>query len=208
MKRVGVVLREYKSSRNKNLLAIRNDVLTYLRKYDVEIICIPVAFNQDQDTEFKRILSLINTCEGILLPGGTKTHEIDLKIAKYLYEQDIPTFGICLGMQILSLAFQGTIKPIGNKTHQSDESYVHKIEIKKNSRLYEILKTTSLIVNSRHDEHITTTNLDIVATASDKIIEAVEDKHKKFFIGVEWHPESLEEDSNSKKLFDAFIDSL
>ena len=208
MKRVGVVLREYKSRSDKDLLAIRSDVLSYLRNYEVEVICIPIAFHEDQNKEFKCVLNLINTCDGILLPGGTKAHEIDLKIAKYLYEKDIPTLGICLGMQILALAFHGTIEPIGNPTHQSDNKYVHQVEIKKNSKLYEILEDLVIDINSRHDEQIQGTDLNVVAIANDSVIEAVEDSKKRFFIGVEWHPESLEEDIYSKRLFDAFIDSL
>ncbi len=208
MKRVGVLLKEYKSSSDKDLLAIRSDVLTYLRNYDIEIICIPIAYNENLNKELNRVLNLINTCDGILLPGGSKVHEIDLKIAKYLYESDIPTLGICLGMQILSLAFQGTLKPIGNQTHQSDLKYVHQVKIKQNSKLREIIKESSIMVNSRHNDQVSSTDLDVVAKSSDSIIEAVEDKEKKFFIGVEWHPESMRGDIYSKRLFDAFISTL
>ena len=45
-------------------------------------------------------------------------------------------------------------------------------------------------------------------TDVNEIIEAVEDPNKKFFIGVQWHPESLEEDIYSERLFDTFINSL
>ena len=49
------------------------------------------------------------------------------------------------------------------------------------------------------------TNLDCVAYSEDNILEAVEDKNKKFFLGIQWHPESLLEDIYSKRLFDYFI---
>ena len=35
----------------------------------------------------------------------------------------------------------------------------------------------------------------------------IEDLSKKFFLGVEWHPESLN-DENTKKLFDYFINII
>ena len=52
------------------------------------------------------------------------------------------------------------------------------------------------------------TTLTCVAYSEDKVLEAIEDSSKKFFIGVQWHPESLMEDENSKKLFDYFIKML
>ena len=208
MKRVGLILRDNLSINSASILSIRMDLLKYLRKYDIQVVCIPVLFHNNVQNEFKKVLGLIKECDGIILPGGDNYHEIDLKIAKYLYEQDIPTLGICLGMQILSLTFNGKIEPIGNDTHYKKTGYVHQITIKEKSRLEKILNEKTILVNSRHKEKITKTDLNIVAVSHDQIIEAVEDKNKKFFIGVEWHPESLEEDSNSKKLFDAFIDSL
>ena len=52
------------------------------------------------------------------------------------------------------------------------------------------------------------TNLDCVAYSEDNILEAIEDKNKKFFLGIQWHPESLLEDIYSKRLFDYFIEKL
>ena len=50
--------------------------------------------------------------------------------------------------------------------------------------------------------------MDISATSEDNIPEAIEDKNKRFFIGVQWHPESLVDDVYSNRLFTAFIGSL
>lgn len=63
-------------------------------------------------------------------------------------------------------------------------------------------------VNSRHGKCIPYTNLSQVAYSEDGIIEAIEDKGKRFFIGVQWHPESLMKDEYSNKLFSCFVKTL
>lgn len=208
MKRVGIILRDYTRKRGSALLGVREDLIGYLRYYSIEIICIPIVFQNNEYEELERVIKLIKLCDGIILPGGAEEYDIDYKIVKYLYEHDIPTIGICLGMQLMALTFNGDIKLIGNETHQKKEGYVHEVKIKEGSRLADILKSNKILVNSRHIERITTTDLPIVAISNDLVIEAVEDKNKKFFIGVQWHPESLKEDIYSKKLFDFFINSL
>lgn len=209
MKRVGILLRDYTSKSGSALLGVREDLIEYLRNYSVQVICIPVVFQNNEYEELDRVVELIKMCDGIILPGGAQEYDIDYKIVKYLYDHDIPTLGICLGMQLMALTFNGDILPIGNETHQKMEGYIHEVKIKEGSRLASILKSNKIMVNSRHIERITTTDLPIVAISSnDLIIEAVEAPNKKFFIGVQWHPESLKNDIYSKRLFDFFINSL
>lgn len=208
MKKIGIILREYKSETLNNLYAIRDDLIRFLRKYDVQTICIPIDFNNNESDELKRVGELIKECHGIILPGGSNYHSIDLKIVNYLYDNNIPTLGICLGMQIMSVAFNGKLSHIENNLHQSKEEYVHQVSIKENSKLATILKDKEIQVNSRHNEYITNTDLDKVAYSKDGILEAVESKSKKFFIGIQWHPESIEKDIYSKRLFDEFIKNL
>ncbi len=209
MKRVGIFLRDYKSSSNNNLLAIRKDLIEYLNKYILEIICIPISYENNEYEELEKIVKLIQTCNGIILPGGGgEIEDLDLKIVKYLFEQNIPTLGICMGMQMMALAFDGDLKKLNTTMHQSEKKYVHEIKIKEGSKLFDIIKEPTILVNSRHSEYITTTDLSISAISSDLKIEAIENSIKKFFIGVEWHPESLKENIYSKRLFDFFINSL
>ncbi len=208
MSRVGVIMRDYQSKSGNDLLALRKDLITYLNQYDIEIICIPVIFDLPIAEELERVERIIKTCDGIILPGGEYFYDIDLEIVQYLYDNNIPTLGICLGMQMMSVAMNGDIERLDNLKHQSKEEYVHQVKIKPNSKLYTILKDNEILVNSRHIEHITTTDLTITAIASDLTIEAVEDKEKQFFIGVQWHPESLINDIYSKRLFDYFISCL
>lgn len=74
--------------------------------------------------------------------------------------------------------------------------------------LYNILGENRIKVNSRHNKHIVYTDLDCVAYSKDGILEGVEDKTKKFFIGVQWHPESISSDVYSNRLLDYFINAL
>jgi len=99
------------------------------------------------------------------------------------------------------------IEEINVKKHNSKEKYQHYINVNKNSLLYKILGDDRILVNSRHKSAIIETKLDVVARSDDNVIEAVEDKSKTFFLGVEWHPESLD-DIYSKRIFDYFINII
>ena len=53
---------------------------------------------------------------------------------------------------------------------------------------------------------IKNTKLDVIAISQDGYIEAIEDPNKKFFLGVQWHPESMiDYDNKQNNLFKYFI---
>ncbi len=196
MKIIGILLRE-KNEYN----VINKEIINYLLTYDISLIGI--IYNEDMD--FNKIINVINLCNGIILPGGKEESYYPVKIAKYLWQIDKPTFGICLGMQQMAEAFNGNLEKIDTCFHNSNLTYVHKINIKKDSLLYNILQSNNIFVNSRHSYNVVNTNLSVSAYSEDYIIEAIEDKTKKFYLGIQWHPESLINDLNSRLLLDAFI---
>ena len=125
----------------------------------------------------------------------------------YIYDIDKPVLGICLGMQLMGVLFGG--KMIDIKNHKKKLSYVHSVNIRKNSNLYNIFKNNNIKVNSRHKSAIKYTKLKIVGISNDGYIEALEAANKKFFLGVQWHPESmLSYDINQNYIFKYFIESL
>lgn len=197
MKKIGIIVREFEEN-NKSFIGCRKDVLDVFLKYPVQIILIPIDLLWDQ------ILYLVQLCDGIVLTGGDHFVDNDFLLVQYLYKQDIPTLGICLGMQAMALSFggYGEIK-VGNNHYLKE----HAIVIKKNSLLYSILGVEQSVVNSRHKTGVQNTNLVVSARAFDGVIEAVEDKKKKFFLGLEWHPESLV-NKKSDLIFEAFIKSF
>ena len=197
MKKIGIIVREFEEN-NKSFIGCRRDVLDVFLKYPVQIILFPIDLLWDQ------ILYLVQLCDGIVLTGGDYFVDNDFLLVQYLYKQDIPTLGICLGMQAMALSFggYGEIK-VGNNHYLKE----HAIVIKKNSLLYSILGVEQSVVNSRHKTGVQNTNLVVSARAFDGVIEAVEDKKKKFFLGLEWHPESLV-NKKSDLIFETFIKSL
>lgn len=190
---IGVLLRDNdKYTLNKEI----KSVIDHYHK-----ICIGVYPNS-----LEEFIEITKLCDGFILQGGNDYTDLEIEFVRYLYEKNIPTLGICLGMQMMSV-INGKLELLNNFNHQKNDSYVHEILIVPNSKLYSILKKEKIVVNSRHIEHITNTFLSVSARSSDSIIEAVEDKNKKFFIGVQWHPESIMDD-NSIQLFQSFFDSL
>ncbi len=196
MKKIGIVIRDFEEN-GKIFVGCRKDVIDAFLKYSVQIILIPIYY------DFNKVLALVDFCDGIVLTGGDHFLPNDFLLVNYLYKCNKPTLGICLGMQAMGLSF--------GKGEEINVSYSHgnkhEIFIKKNTLLDNIMKQKSVLVNSRHKTAISSTNLGVSATAFDGVIEAVEDIKKRFFLGVEWHPESLA-NKNSDLIFDAFIKSL
>ena len=195
MKKVGIVIRDFEEN-NKVFVGCRKDIVDTFLKYSVQIILIPLYF------DFKKILLLVDLCDGIVLTGGDHYLENDFLLVNYLYQHDIPTLGICLGMQVMALSF-GTGCDINILNHNKKNNGTHSI----NTLLYKIIRRNCITVNSRHKTAITSTDLCVSARSKDHVIEAVEDAKKRFFLGVEWHPESLI-NKNSDLIFEAFIKSL
>lgn len=199
IKTVGIIIREFQEN-NKEFIGTRNDLFASLYKFNVNIIGIPI------NIEFNKLIESVDLCDGIILSGGENFHENDFKLVNYLIAKNVPTLGICLGMQSMAEYFNNR-REINVNNHYSTNKYVHKIYLKKGTKLYNILNKDEILVNSRHHTAIPFTNMVVSAKSEDNIIEAVELSNLKFFIGLEWHPESLN-DNNSYLIFKSFINKL
>lgn len=205
MKKIGIVLRDDYNLSFRKTKIVNREIVEYLNDY--LLVGIVVDFNNNSSKEFLKVKELIDECDGIILQGGSEMYPIDLEIVRYLYDKNISTLGICLGMQLMGVAMNGELSSNSLISHKSNKKYVHSVYIKENSKLYSILNNNKIDVNSRHKDYLIKTDLDIVGYSDDNIIEAIEANNKKFFVGVEWHPESLN-DEYSRKLFNSFVNSL
>lgn len=193
---IGVVSRFEKISEINNAMVIYENIIRAIKDSGGLIIGLI-----DDNIE------LIKKCDGIILQGGNDNSTIDIPILQYCYDNDIPLLAICLGMQMMGLTFNGKINDFNNNKHLNKTcKYVHSVNLNKLSKLYEITKLNYILVNSRHKSYIKNTSLMISGISSDGYIEAIEDKNKRFFIGLQWHPETtFEYDIVSQKIFKAFI---
>lgn len=156
-------------------------------------------------TVLERFLSL---CHGFLLSGGgdfteasgaygrklTETERrtlsgsdatrdaMELFLARELLRRDIPTLGICRGLQAMNVALGGTLAP----DIPNHRQVTHRIAWTK--PLYRFRQ-----VNSTHHQALerVAPALEVVARAEDGVIEAARAPSARFFVGVQFHPERL-----------------
>lgn len=135
----------------------------------------------------------------------------DLLLLEAALEQDLPMVAICRGMQVLNV-YQGgslyqdlpTQKPshIEHRCPDLVDFTYHSIEIKPGSLLAEILAADKVEVNSWHHQGIKTvgTNLKVIATAEDGMIEALQKSDSRFVLGLQFHPEWQYVEGNQQML--------
>lgn len=192
---IGIITRKSSSEEGHNVNIIYSDIEKCIMNNGGISIGITLTPN------YKEIIDL---CDGIIFQGGDDFDDYYLDTLRYIYDIDKPVLGICLGMQLMGVFFDGTMVDIEN--HKKKLSYAHSVTINKNSILYNILKKDNIKVNSRHKSIIKNTKLKIVGISNDGYIEALEDSRKKFFIGVQWHPENMVSyDNIQNNLFKYFI---
>ncbi len=164
-------------------------------------------------------------CDGILLSGGgdmgpnyyhpplteaekellvsvnNVRDEMELYLLQKLIDMDLPVLGVCRGIQVMNIAFGGTLIPditLRNQDalqHQSTkpEALSHGVHWNQTGKLTQLLGAGFEKVNSGHHQAIdqVADNFITVATSPDGIVEAIELPSARFFCGVQFHPERL-----------------
>lgn len=135
------------------------------------------------------------------------------------HKEGRPLMGICRGVQMMGWAFGGELyqdidaemPPVGrSKGHkhlQESHHIAHTMAIEPHSHLADILGVISIGVNSVHHQALKSVKspLRVVGRAPDGLIEAVEDSHHPWFIGVQCHPERLPANATWRKFFVDFV---
>ena len=153
--------------------------------------------------------SILSICDGIIFQGGSDIHPYHFQRLDYAIKNNIPVLGIRMGHQIIGSYSQNTTdeqKLIKVENH-NDKQKKHKINILPNTNLYKIFGP-ELLVNTRHKEAVKKINkpFKISALSEDNVIEGIEyidDNH--FVIGVQFHPEDLE---NTENLYNYFLKEI
>ncbi|MBC3898031.1 gamma-glutamyl-gamma-aminobutyrate hydrolase family protein [Acetobacterium malicum] len=145
--------------------------------------------------------------------------QLELRLLRAVMDQNKPIFGVCRGLQLINVALGGTLYQDINKQvkrelpiqHFQQNNYefpVHEVSIATNSRLYEIIGTETIRVNSMHHQAIARLAPQLIAAAAsaDGLVEAVEIRGLSFGLAVQWHPEFLwQQDDSTLKILQAFV---
>ena len=131
--------------------------------------------------------------------------EMELLLVREAYNRQIPMLGICRGIQTLVAALGGTLyqdlntqyseTPLVKHDQDLDRAYAsHTVKLEAEStlaRLFPEAIEKGLPVNSFHHQAVRTPGpvLEVIAKATDGVIEAVESNEFKSILGVQWHPE-------------------
>jgi putative glutamine amidotransferase len=168
------------------------------------------------------VRTAVQMVDGLLLPGGgdidshaygeephpktmfqdTHRDEMEFEATRVALEQGKPVLGICRGVQVLNVAFGGSLiqdiptqvpEVLLHYSYALEPWLVHTIDLEEGSLLARIFGTTSMRVNSYHHQAVKDVGdgLRISCRARDGVIEGVEATDGRPILGVQFHPEEL-----------------
>ena len=153
-------------------------------------------------------------CAGLILTGGVdpdttafgeplhasarpmdrRRQAFELALLDVLGDQmpDKPVLGVCLGMQLMALHAGGRLDQYLPETlaradvHAQDHRHALVLRVSDS-----VLGTVAVgpVVSAHRQAVVDAGSLRVVAAAPDGVIEAVDDPARRFYLGVQWHPE-------------------
>ncbi len=182
---------------------------------------IPVVEGASVPEEYARKI------DGLLLSGGDDIHpryyseevmdgtmlspdlrtDFDFALLREMLAAGKPVLGICLGIQSINVYFGGKLYQDIPAHKEKGRDIRHMVTLARGSLLKEILGAERLSVNSYHHQAVSKVapGLNPSAVSDDGMVEAVELPGGRFVVGVQWHPERMQEEESSRRLFEAFL---
>jgi putative glutamine amidotransferase len=165
---------------------------------------------------------LLRRVDGVIVSGGVdvdpasygaephpETHgstperdAFEIALTRRAVELDMPVLGVCRGMQILNVAFGGTLHQhlpdvFGHENHRrvagSFENADHDVELRPDSLAAYAAGELVHITKSHHHQGVDVIGegLSVTGTSTlDGLVEAIELPGQRFVLGVQWHPEA------------------
>jgi putative glutamine amidotransferase len=161
---------------------------------------------------------LLDLVDGLFLPGGrdldaalygSEAHptndpplrirdELEIALTQRARERDMPVLGACRGLQVINVAFGGTlVQHLGDHVDLTPHRDVigrhtsHPVSIEPGTLLSRITHDDAFEIASHHHQGVDRLGdgLVVAASAPDGVIEAIEALEGAFCLGVQWHPE-------------------
>jgi len=127
----------------------------------------------------------------------------------------VPTLAICRGMQVMNVAFGGTLishipdRPgmLEHGTPSGEDHRTHLVKAAPDSLLSRAAGADVLECSTHHHQGVDALGENLVATgwSDDGLVEAIE-RPSGWMLGVQWHPEdTADRDPAQQRLFDAVV---
>jgi putative glutamine amidotransferase len=132
----------------------------------------------------------------------------EFELVRRALELDLPTLGVCRGMQLLTVAAGGRLHQhlpdvVGHEKHRPAPGVYGEREARfhPGSRI-DALMGDDVVIHCYHHQGVADPGtLTVTGWAEDGMPEAVEDPAKRFVLGVQWHPELVRD----RRLFGALV---
>jgi putative glutamine amidotransferase len=203
-------------SRGRDVNFLNVDYPEYIRKVDATPILLPVI----RDTA--TLKHFVDTIDALLLSGGadlapelyhqeildsrwqgeTERAHFEMELCRLTHHHRKPILGICRGVQLINVAFGGTLyQDLGTQCNLDNHRRIpgkpipmHDVHLEPGSQLHRIIGKTTITVNSSHHQAVRTPapGFSVTAKSDDGVIEGLETDDVAFLVGVQWHPERME----------------
>ncbi len=151
-------------------------------------------------------------------PTDRSVDAFEIALCNQADKLELPVLGICRGAQVLNVARGGTLHQhlpdvtdasIGHRQTESGDRTTHEVQVVPDSGLAQTTGGGPVKVNSFHHQAVARLGHDlrVVACASDGIVEGIEDPSARFFLGVQWHAETLVQETEQLALFERLVES-
>lgn len=144
---------------------------------------------------------------------------LEIALTRLAIQTDWPILGICRGVQSMNVAMGGTLytdiadqfsTPIIHNSPEGTprDAVIHPVRLQPDSQAGTIFAEREIPVNSFHHQAIKDLAPGFTASgfSPDGLIETVEFPKNRFAVGVQWHPECMQESPVQIRLFTAFVE--
>jgi len=140
-------------------------------------------------------------------PAGADRDEWELALLAAARERGIPVFGICRGLQLINVAYGGTLhqhlpEALGTERYKIGGGVFaeNTVEVDADTTLADLVGAGPYGVHSYHHQGVDRLGEGLVVTArtDDGLVQAFETPGDDYLVAVQWHPE---ENSADRRLF-------